>query len=661
MNVGERFRELLAINRAIASATDHDEVLRLVVERTCELTRADACLVLLSVDARGVRVAAAAGEGTEAARELRLPLDEELGAGLRRVLGFGGSDAFFGVPIVGSAGLVGVLAVLRRDPGGDDCPEDEQLLAVLADQAAIALENADRLRRLEAAFEAVHAERRVLSQVMEAAPVALMLVEGDEARISYANRRALELFPGADDLSLETWTTRRDAGAGCERSPVRRALVFGEQVRGVEVVRGQADGTERHFEVDAAPLSPGEGGRRRAVIAVQDTSLREQFRREREHAGALAEENRVKDLFFNTLSHELRSPLAAIRNAVELIRRSSAVPTRCERACAIIERSVCNQTRLIDDLLDLSRIMLGRLRLEHELVDLQDLVAVQVEALEQDACRKGLEMSLEAGEGPLAVRGDRDRLGQVVTNLLTNAIRYTQRGSIQVRVFVEDGQVAVQVRDTGIGIGPEVLEHIFQPFRVADSSLQRSSGGLGIGLSIAHTLVERHDGSIEVASDGAGKGSCFTVRLPLAEGTPAAAATPIPFRTPARVHNILLVEDNADLRESLAELLREWGHEVRTADNGARAIEAASAGHFDLAFVDLGLPDLDGFEVASRLRAAAADLRLVALTGFVSDAQRDRARLAGFDEFVAKPVDLKALEASLAHEPNGDDSSGTVH
>ncbi|MGI5865137.1 MAG: ATP-binding protein [Myxococcales bacterium] len=661
MDIGERIRELLAINHAIASATDYDEVLRLVVERTYEFTRADACLVLLLVDARSVRVAAAVGEGMEAACEVRLPLDEELGAGLGRVLGFRDSDAFFGVPIVGSAGLIGVLAILRRCPGDGDRVEDEELLSALADQAAIALENADRLRRLEAAFDAVHAERQVLSQVMEAAPVALLLVEGDEARISYANRSALELFPGADDLSLEKWTTRGDADAGFERSLVRRALVFGEQVRGVEVVEEQADGGERHFEVSAAPLPPGEGGKRRAVIAVQDTTLREHLRREREHAGALAEAIRVKDLFFNTLSHELRSPIAAIRNAVELIRRSSANPTRRERACAIIERSVSNQTRLIDDLLDLSRIMLGRLRLEHELVDLQDLVAVQVEALEQDARRKGLEMSLETGAGALPVRGDRVRLGQVVSNLLTNAIRYTAHGSIRVRVFAEGKQVAVQVQDTGIGIAAETLEHIFQPFRATDSSLQRSSGGLGIGLSIAHSLVERHDGSIEVTSEGPGKGSCFTVRLPLSEGMPAEASTPIPFRSPARAHNILLVEDNADLRESLAELLREWGHQVRTADNGAQAVEAASSERFDLAFVDLGLPDLNGFEVASRLRAVAGGLRLVALTGFVSDAQRNRAQLAGFDEFVAKPVDLKALEASLARGPDGDDALGAVH
>jgi two-component system, sensor histidine kinase len=407
---------------------------------------------------------------------------------------------------------------------------------------------------------------------------------------------------------------------------------------------------------DAYLTEPFEG---EELIATVRSLLRmrraeQDLRRRAEH---LTEADRRKDLFLAMLAHELRNPLAAITTAVGLLDRRAQVDPKDARMVAIIQRQTNHLARLVDDLLDVSRLTRGKVELRQGRVELRGVLEQVLTVFRPQA--EGRRLTLEASlpEVPLWMEADTTRLVQVFTNLLDNALKYTlEGGTIWVmaeRLEEEDGRVGarVRVKDTGIGIRPEILPSVFELFSQADESLERTRGGLGIGLTLVHNLVEMHGGRVEAHSAGPGRGSEFVVWLPLlpvASDAEQKVVRPEPVK---RRRHILLVEDNADARQALQDLLETWGHRVEVAADGLRGLELAVQRTPEVALVDIGLPGLDGYRVAEELRAKMGQgIRLVALTGYRGMEDHSRAREAGFDLHLVKPVkpdDLSRLLSEL--------------
>lgn len=379
---------------------------------------------------------------------------------------------------------------------------------------------------------------------------------------------------------------------------------------------------------------------------------------------ALRRANVAKDEFLAMLGHELRNPIGALANTVRVMRLTCPDDPTLQRALDVAARQVRHQTRLVDDLLDVSRMSTGKIRLQRQKLDLNEVVQTAVADVRSRAQRQKLTLSLRQSDQPLVVDGDPVRLGQVVTNLLNNAIKYTAPGG-HVLVTAERDDSAperaavVRVRDTGEGIAPEALASVFDLFSQAESTKAHVQGGLGIGLTLARRLVDLHGGTIKATSEGRGRGSEFSVRLPLVQGPPQ----PIEYedsRVSVRVGleerfgpsalNVLVVEDNADARQMLQDLLALLGHRVLTAKDGHEAIQQARAHHPEIALVDLGLPGVSGYEVAKTLRAdpETRSIFLVALTGYGQPEDRRRALEAGFAEHLVKPLDLTRLNELLA-------------
>jgi signal transduction histidine kinase len=358
---------------------------------------------------------------------------------------------------------------------------------------------------------------------------------------------------------------------------------------------------------------------------------------------------RDRDRFLAILGHELRNPLGAILLSIQLLDRQGETALPRERA--VIFRQTRLLTRLVDDLLDVSRVTSGKIALHKRQVDLREIAERCVQSLSVAASAQRTELVLADGGSGAIVLGDVVRLEQILSNLLTNALKYTPPGG-QIRVHVEpnDDMVELRVADTGVGIDAPMLSRIFDLFTQADSSLDRSKGGLGIGLTLVRSLVELHGGTVSASSAGRGEGSVFLVRLPrLAAPFPREAAKAEERVERLAPRRILVVEDNADLREGLKRLLEDAGHVVQSAENGEEGVARAISFWPDVALVDIGLPRLDGYAVARRIREELGDkVRLVALTGYGLPEDRVRARDAGFDGHLPKPVTLGAIEKALA-------------
>ena len=381
------------------------------------------------------------------------------------------------------------------------------------------------------------------------------------------------------------------------------------------------------------------------AVAIQNARL---FGRQ-EVARAEAETaNRTKDEFLAMLGHELRNPLGAIGSAAHVLSRTAGGNSATTRASEIIGRQVQHLARIVDDLLDVSRVVAGKVVLRLQPVDLAE-VARRVATLHGGPA--GARHVISVHTTPTWVSADPTRMEQILTNLLANAVKYTPPGGeITVSVRRDGDHAVLTVLDTGVGIRPELLPRVFDLFVQSDRSLERSGGGLGIGLSLVRQLVELHGGTVDAASAGPGRGSTFTVRLPVL-AAPAGAdddARPAVAGPPRRV---LVIEDNDDAREMLRNLLRLFGHEVHEACDGAMGLEEARRLRPDAALIDIGLPGMDGYEVARRIRADLPGARLVALTGYGQPEDRERALAAGFDVHLVKPVDPDQLQRLLAARP----------
>ncbi len=375
---------------------------------------------------------------------------------------------------------------------------------------------------------------------------------------------------------------------------------------------------------------------------------------------SLREEDRRKDEFLAMLSHELRNPLAPIRSAIYILERATPGGERARRAHAIIDRQVAHMTRLVEDLLDVTRISRGKIRLQREKVDLAELVRRVVEDHRGAFVAAGLALHVAIPQGPIPVDADRTRIAQAIGNLLQNASKFTPpsgRVAVSVETSAHEGQAVVRVRDNGSGIANEMLPRIFEPFTQADRTLDRSSGGLGLGLALVKGLVELHQGQVRVSSDGPGKGAEFVVRLPLDPGGAAPSTAGEPPATAggraarsASPRRVLVIEDNSDTAESLQALLELGGHEVRVACNGRDGLEVARRFAPHVVLCDIGLPGMDGYEVARAFRAdpSLCAVVLVAVSGYALQNDLQRAAAAGFDRHLAKPASPEAIEQVLA-------------
>jgi signal transduction histidine kinase len=365
----------------------------------------------------------------------------------------------------------------------------------------------------------------------------------------------------------------------------------------------------------------------------------------------LAEVDRRKDEFLAMLGHELRNPLAPVTTALQIMRIHESEPSRVARSREIVERQIEHMTRLIDDLLDVSRITRGKIELREQPLLLSSVLERAVESARPLIDERGHRISLDLPSEPVTFLADPARLAQVFANLLNNAAKYTDVGGrIWLRARVEGDKLVVGVRDDGPGLTNELREHAFELFMQGPQTRARARGGLGIGLTLVRRLVELHGGTVEALSEGPGRGTEFVVRLPLrlppiVDGhAPAAPVAASPSR-----RRILVVDDNVDAAEALGELLRDYGHEVATAHDGPQALDHARLHRPEIVLLDISMPEMDGYEVAKRIRGelGLGDAILVALSGYGEDRHRRLAREAGFDQHVTKPVDASRLEELL--------------
>ena len=462
---------------------------------------------------------------------------------------------------------------------------------------------------------------------------------------------------------LTGWTTREASGHELAEvfeivdeasrlpvaNPALRALrdgaIVGLANHTVLVAR---DGSERPIDDSAAPIRDGSGKILGAVLVFRDISARRDAER------LLREADQRKDEFLAVLAHELRNPLAPLRHALEILHLAQDDPAAVEQVGGIMERQLQHMVRLIDDLLDVSRIAGNRLELRRETIDIAAVVHSALETCGPLLSQSQHSLKLTLPPHPLHVDADRSRLAQAFANLLNNAVKYTEGGGrIWLTVERAGNEVIVIVRDSGIGIPEDMLAPIFEMFVQVDSSLERAQGGLGIGLQLVKRIIEMHDGSVVAESAGAGKGSQFIVRLPVVL-TPAAITNPVVGpRGGDRPRRILVADDNPDAGDTLAMMLRMMGHEVCVARDGVEALDQGPRFHPDIALLDIGMPRLNGFETARQIRATewGRDIVLVALTGWGQEEDRRRSQEAGFDHHMVKPVELATLEGVLSQPP----------
>ena len=424
-------------------------------------------------------------------------------------------------------------------------------------------------------------------------------------------------------------------------------------VSDVEVVIERPDGSRFSVITNIVALKNAQGEITGAIACFYDITERSLLqRRLKEQAETLIDQDRRKDEFLAMLSHELRNPLAPISNAVHLLRLQKNDDPLQQQARNIIERQVGQLKRLVDDLLEVSRITTGRIQLRPERIAVSGIVERALETARPLMDQRRHELTTSLPPQLIWLHADAARLEQVVVNLLNNAAKYTDEGGhIWLSVQQEGDTAVLRVRDTGVGIAPELLPRIFDLFTQAERSLARSQGGLGIGLCLVQRLVELHGGSVEVYSV-LGQGSEFVVRLPvmLTSTLPSSSPSSETAQPPEKVCRVLIVDDNVDAARSLADLLEMTGHDVRLAHDGLPALQAAFDYRPDVVLLDIGLPGLSGLEVAQRIRQQPTlkNIVLVALTGYGQDTDRQRSLEAGFDHHLVKPADFGEVQKILA-------------
>jgi PAS domain S-box-containing protein len=489
---------------------------------------------------------------------------------------------------------------------------------------------------------------QTLRTVVHASPLPIVIVDPNPPLVRLWNPAAEALFG---------WTEAEVVGRPMPIVPDDKqtecrlylaAVGAGQAFNGAETRRLTKAGTTVFVSLSAAPLHDGAGRVHGILLMFTDITDRKRVE------DALREADRAKDEFLATLSHELRNPLAPVRHAVQLLHLKAPPAPEVKWALDVIDRQMHQMVRLIDDLLDVSRITRNKLDLRKERVGLADVVRSAVETSRPHLDAGGQELTVVVPPRPVYVDGDPVRLAQAIANLLNNAAKYTDRGGrIWLTAERQGSDAVVTVRDTGIGIPANMLPRIFEMFTQVDHALSRAQGGLGIGLHLVKRLLELHGGSITAYSAGPGKGSEFMIRLPvLLDSTPGPAAdtSDTDPAAPASSLRVLVVDDNRDSAATLGMLLRVMGNEVRTAHDGLEAVGVADEFRPDVAVLDIGLPRLNGYDVAGRIRQQpwGRTMVLIAVTGWGQDSDREQSREAGFDHHLVKPVDPAAVMKLVA-------------
>lgn len=475
------------------------------------------------------------------------------------------------------------------------------------------------------------------------------VVLDSDLRVKTANRSFYDSFHVSKDETEKQFVY--DLGNGQWDIPALRTLLDqvlsrNESVHDFEVEHCFPALGPKTMLLNARPFPPDSKHPELILLAVQDVSAI------RERADELAEAARRKDEFLAMLAHELRNPLAPIRNAAQCLRLPDCTDETVQSVSAMIERQVVQIIRLVDDLLDVSRINQGKIKLCRERIELASIVHHAVEAARLIYKGMGLELTVTLPPKPIYLNADPTRLTQVLDNLISNACKFTDRGGrISLTVEEENGQAVIRVQDSGIGIAADQLPRIFEMFTQVDTSMGRPLSGLGIGLALVKSLVKMHDGTVEVSSAGLGRGSLFVVRLPVLEAKPESP----PLRSfntslPATGRRILIVDDNRDAANSLATLLKCIGHETQTAYDGLEALQAAAKFRPEVVFLDIGLPMLNGYQVAQMIHEESwgQDMVLVSLTGWDQEKDRQQSAEAGFRAHLVKPVELSVVIKLLA-------------
>lgn len=597
----------------------------------------------------------------DAERDLRITDDERQSYRMTAI------RAVICVPILKRERFVAAMAVHAVTPR-DWQPEEVELLERVASRCWESIERARVTRELK---ESEHLFRALANSIANLAWMAR-----PDGWIYWYNDQWYA-YTGMTEADMEGWGWERvhdPATLPTVKERWQHSIDTGTPFEMVFPLRG-ADGNFRRFLTRVNPVRDSRGqvahwygtntdveDERRSTEANVILRQREQVAREEaEVQKRLAESaNRAKDEFLAMLGHELRNPLSPILTALQLMKLRGGDG----RERTVIERQVTHLTRLVDDLLDVSRIARGKVELKQEVVEMALVVANAIELASPLLEQRTQTLDVDVARRGLAVRGDPTRLSQVVANLLTNAAKYTPPGGhITVRAGNEDGDVVLRVRDTGIGIDHEVLPRVFDLFVQERQAIDRSQGGLGLGLTIVRSLVEQHRGSVSAHSDGPGRGSEFVVRLPEVSSAPDADAGPhrspgttVPAASAGIGRRILVVDDNEDAADMLSDALKMKGHVTTVAHDAPDALKVAAAFMPEVAFLDIGLPVMDGYELAVRLREipGLSGLRLIAVTGYGQESDRRKSEVAGFHHHLVKPVDLDAVDTVLGAPRSAD-------
>ena len=708
----EQLESLSAVQRDVSAELDLDRLLATIVQRAGRLFGGQAFAYLVNEESQAPDHRA--WSRTEPASQAPFPLEGGLVAScaaarrgllandyprssyaLRPVVEMGVHHAM-AQPLTSRERVLGVIVVVRGADGAPFTLDDLAALESLAIQSTVAVDNAalfveagrrrreaEVLAELARSINAASDVSTVLQRVVDGAKelcgcdltgVALREPESGAMVMRHRageyrgapERMVVDPGKGAGGLVLESGESFRSENMARDpRSVEDAAMIETEGLVATMIVPIMVDGRVEgllyvHRRTPRPFTDRSETILRQlaeyvsiAIHNMQMLAHEHQMRAEAEGA------SRMKDEFLATLSHELRSPLQPLLNWAYLLRSPNLDPASAERALDAIERSTKTLGQLIEDLLDVSRIVTGKLRLQARPVRLPGVIRAAMEAVEAAALAKGVSLDTRIDPEVAAVLGDPDRMQQVLWNLLSNAIKFTPRGGrVTVGLMARNSDVLITVADTGVGIKREFLPHVFERFRQAESSTNRGYGGLGLGLAIVRHLVELHGGSVVVESDGEGQGATFIVRLPVAVAARAPVERPVAVHTDAPVDGslsglrILVVDDEADAREVMRFMLERGGAHVRTADSAAQALDALRDERPDVLISDIGMPIEDGYVMVRRLRAMEESLGCrtpaIALTAYASDEDARRAHTAGFDAHLSKPVDPARLIETAA-------------